>query len=145
MKKIQTKNKNYRRLIIFTRFPVAGKSKTRLIPYLGSEKASLLQREMTEHIMRIVRQFSLISLSEIEVHFDNGELDDMRNWLGLYFNYRKQSSGTLGERILHSFSSAFSDGVQYAVIIGTDSTSSGVTRILIRSTSVLSPILITAA
>jgi glycosyltransferase A (GT-A) superfamily protein (DUF2064 family) len=37
-------------LIIFTRFPEPGKTKTRLIPALGPEKAAELQQKMTERI-----------------------------------------------------------------------------------------------
>lgn len=36
-------------LIIFTRYPEAGKTKTRLIPALGTVGAANLQQEMTEY------------------------------------------------------------------------------------------------
>ncbi len=38
------------RLIIFTRYPEAGTTKTRMIPELGAVGAAELQRQMTEHI-----------------------------------------------------------------------------------------------
>jgi glycosyltransferase A (GT-A) superfamily protein (DUF2064 family) len=40
---------NSNHLIVFTRFPIHGKTKTRLIPALGAEGAAALQRQMTEH------------------------------------------------------------------------------------------------
>ncbi|MEJ2168327.1 MAG: hypothetical protein P8X90_22650 [Desulfobacterales bacterium] len=39
------------RLIIFSRYPEPGTTKTRLIPALGAEGAADLQRRMTEHIV----------------------------------------------------------------------------------------------
>jgi hypothetical protein len=39
-------------LIIFTRYPLPGKAKTRLIPAIGAEAAAQLQRKMTEHTLR---------------------------------------------------------------------------------------------
>ena len=36
-------------ILIFTRYPVPGKVKTRLIPALGPERAVRLHRRMTEH------------------------------------------------------------------------------------------------
>jgi Multi-copper polyphenol oxidoreductase laccase len=50
--KIQMSDKIVReRLIVFTRYPEAGKTKTRLIPVLGAEGAAKLQCQMTEHTL----------------------------------------------------------------------------------------------
>ncbi|MBP1718984.1 MAG: hypothetical protein H6Q43_2422, partial [Deltaproteobacteria bacterium] len=40
------------RLIVFTRFPEPGESKTRLIPALGAAGAAELQRQMVEYTLR---------------------------------------------------------------------------------------------
>ena len=41
-------------LILFTRFPTPGLTKTRLIPALGAEGAADLQRQMTEHTLSVM-------------------------------------------------------------------------------------------
>ncbi len=38
-------------VIIFTRYPEIGKTKTRMIPALGAMGAAELQRQMTEHTL----------------------------------------------------------------------------------------------
>jgi glycosyltransferase A (GT-A) superfamily protein (DUF2064 family) len=43
------------RVILYTRYPVAGTTKKRLIPSLGAEDAAKLQKELTEHAVTIVR------------------------------------------------------------------------------------------
>jgi hypothetical protein len=43
------------RLMIFTRYPEAGKTKTRLISLLGEEGAADLQRQMTEETVQKAR------------------------------------------------------------------------------------------
>ena len=109
-----------RRLIIFTRFPVAGDTKTRLIPVLGAAGAARLQRQMTEHVLRRIRPvWSLPGLS-IEIRFAGGDVDRMRTWLGAESNYHPQGSGGLGDRMAAAFASAFKQGVEQSVLIGTD-------------------------
>ena len=41
-------------LFLFTRFPQPGKTKTRLIPAVGAEGAAAVQRQMTEHVLRLL-------------------------------------------------------------------------------------------
>ncbi|BAY74926.1 hypothetical protein NIES25_13430 [Nostoc linckia NIES-25] len=48
--------KQKQRSIIFTRYPEPGKTKTRLIPVLGSVGATNLQGQMTEHTILQVKQ-----------------------------------------------------------------------------------------
>ncbi|MBW2573780.1 MAG: hypothetical protein JRE61_16065, partial [Deltaproteobacteria bacterium] len=40
-----------KKLIIFTRYPETGTTKTRLIPLLGAKGAAELHRKMTEHTL----------------------------------------------------------------------------------------------
>ncbi len=44
------------RLVVFTRYPVTGRAKTRLIPALGSEGASAVHRQMATWTLRTARQ-----------------------------------------------------------------------------------------
>ena len=70
-------------LIIFTRFPEPGKTKTRLIPHLGAEGAVQLQREMTEHTIRQARKTD----AETEIRYTGGSPEQMHDWLGDELQY----------------------------------------------------------
>ena len=60
------------RLIIFTRYPEPGKTKTRLIPALGAEGAANLQRKLTEETVAKARQLSGVFPVSVEVRFAGG-------------------------------------------------------------------------
>ncbi|MEL6461637.1 MAG: TIGR04282 family arsenosugar biosynthesis glycosyltransferase [Cyanobacteria bacterium J06641_2] len=107
-------------LIIFTRYPQPGKTKTRLIPALGVEGAANLQRQMTEFTVSKVRKFQESAAISFEIRFVGGNLQLMQNWLGTELNYQLQGEGDLGKRMENSFLSAFNQGAQQVVIIGID-------------------------
>jgi hypothetical protein len=102
-------------LIVFTRFPEAGKTKTRLIPALGAKGAARLQRQMTEHIMaNAAKLFNRPGLT-IEAYHEGGNSDLMQAWLGSQFTYRQQETGNIGRRMLKAFENAFQDEIETAV------------------------------
>ena len=103
-------------LIVFTRYPEPGKTKTRLIPALGEVGAAKLQRQMTEYTLSLVT----ISHLSTEVRFAGGDVQLMRDWLGSELIYQEQGEGELGVRMARSLSSAFQSGATQIVIIGTD-------------------------
>ncbi|MEM6754530.1 MAG: TIGR04282 family arsenosugar biosynthesis glycosyltransferase [Cyanobacteria bacterium P01_C01_bin.38] len=107
-------------LIIFTRYPQPGKTKTRLIPALGVEGAANLQRQMTEYTVAKVKKFQSSAAISFEIRFAGGNLQLMQNWLGTELNYQLQGEGDLGKRMQNSFLSAFDKGAQEVVIIGID-------------------------
>ena len=106
-------------LIIFTRYPEAGKTKTRLIPALGTKGAADLHRQMTEHTLTQVKQLQSNAIS-FEVRFAGGDLQLMQGWLGSNSIYQSQGDGDLGQRMARSLLYAFQSGAEKAVIIGTD-------------------------
>jgi len=115
------------RLIVFTRYPEAGSTKTRLIPVLGREGAAELQRRMTEHTMRAVGALMGRRPLTLEVRFDGGRLTDslvgaslMRKWLGAGVWHRRQGTGNLGERMARAFAAAFDERAERALIVGCD-------------------------
>ena len=108
------------RLIIFTRYPEPGKTKTRLIPVLGEHGSSELQRRMTEHLISRSRKLSPARNLSIEIRYEGDNESLMQNWLGPEFTYATQSEGNIGQRMRHAFEEAFQSGVEKAVIIGTD-------------------------
>jgi rSAM/selenodomain-associated transferase 1 len=107
-------------LIIFTRYPEPGKTKTRLIPALGEVGAADLQKQMTEHTILQVQELQKISAINVEVRFAGGNWELMQNWLGVGFVYQTQGEGDLGERMMRSLVDAFSNNAEQVIIIGTD-------------------------
>ncbi len=112
------------KLIIFTRYPEAGKTKTRLIPALGPDGAADLQRLMTEYTLKQAKallDFFPENL-DIEIRFAGGDEAKMQGWLGggNKITYRPQSEGDLGVRMLAAFTDAFNIGMERVIIIGID-------------------------
>ncbi|MEX0268047.1 TIGR04282 family arsenosugar biosynthesis glycosyltransferase [Leptolyngbyaceae cyanobacterium UHCC 1019] len=108
------------RLIIFTRYPEAGKAKTRLIPALGAEGAAMLHRQMTDHTFVQVQRLQFQHPICVEVRFAGGDRDLMQRWLGTDLMYTVQGEGDLGDRMGRSLQSALNAGVDRVLIIGTD-------------------------
>lgn len=104
------------RLILFTRFPEPGKTKTRMIPQLGAEGAARLQRRMTEHAVRQARRTGV----DLEVRYTGGTEGQMCEWLGGDLCYADQGEGDLGARMERAFAEHFAAGAERVVIVGSD-------------------------
>jgi rSAM/selenodomain-associated transferase 1 len=107
-------------LIIFTRYPEAGKTKTRLIPLLGKYGAASLQSEMMKHTLVQAKKLQQTTPVRVEVHFAGGNKQLMQNWLGSDIIYRQQQGEDLGERMMTSFQTCFAAKMKSVVIIGSD-------------------------
>lgn len=107
------------RAMVFTRYPVSGKTKTRLIPAIGAEGAARLHRRLTERTVCKARRVRRGQIS-VEVLFDGGTEQQFRDWLGADLVYREQGTGDLGQRMLNGFRGAFRQGIERAVLFGTD-------------------------
>jgi rSAM/selenodomain-associated transferase 2/rSAM/selenodomain-associated transferase 1 len=108
------------RLIIFTRYPEPGTTKTRMIPELGAEGAADLQRRMTEHLMASLRALITRQFLAVEIRFEGGSERLMQNWLGPSFAYVRQGEGDIGERMQRALTDGFESGSSAVVIIGSD-------------------------
>ena len=108
------------RLLIFTRYPEPGATKTRLIPLLGPEGAAKLQRQMTEHLLSKISRLARTRPLAVEIRFAGGDVRLMRNWLGADFLYAAQGDGELDQRMTIALTAAFDAGANAAVLIGTD-------------------------
>lgn len=115
-------------LIIFTRYPEPGKTKTRLIPALGAVQAAQLQQQFTETTLKKAQTLS--DSVQIEIHFAGGNLAKMQNWLGENLKLKPQFDGDLGQRMMTSFQQALASGNQRVVIIGIDCP--GLTSVLLQ-------------
>ena len=108
------------RLIIFTRFPEPGKTKTRMIPLLGKRGAARLQRQMTEHIIATAATLNGRNGLTVEVRHAGGNAGLMQDWLGSHLTCRPQGNGHLGQRMRRAFEAAFQEKAAAAVIVGSD-------------------------
>jgi rSAM/selenodomain-associated transferase 1 len=107
-------------LIIFTRYPEPGKTKTRLIPALGAQGAAQLHRQMAQQTVETGRKLMQSRSVSLEVRYTGGSLSQMQDWLGSDLIYNEQGTGDLGDRMNHSFQAGFHQGKSSIIIIGTD-------------------------
>jgi rSAM/selenodomain-associated transferase 2/rSAM/selenodomain-associated transferase 1 len=112
--------KRHERLVVFTRYPEAGKTKTRLIPALGEQGAAELQRRMTEHLVEKLDNLLPSRSLSLEIRFEGGDEALMRAWLGSNYSYHPQPPGDIGQGMRTVFDETFGSGAENAVIIGTD-------------------------
>jgi uncharacterized protein len=108
------------RLIIFTRYPEPGTTKTRLIACLGAEGAADLQRQMTARVLSQARALRDRRSLDLEVRHQGGSGRLMRTWLGDGVNYVDQGEGDLGQRMDRTLRDAVQQGALVAVLIGSD-------------------------
>jgi len=110
-------------LLIFSKYPLAGIAKTRLIPALGAEVAAQLHRRLAESAISIARSWhekTSGKTTRITVHYTGAKKKDFRSWLGLDLDYQEQPAGDLGQRMCTAFESAFKRGIEHVIGIGTD-------------------------
>ena len=104
-------------IVLFTRWPEPGKTKTRMIPALGAEGAAALQRAMTEHVLDCAPE---PGARDVELRFEGGDAQRMRRWLGARYRYTPQGSGDLGARMIRAFEDNARRGYEKVILIGAD-------------------------
>lgn len=107
-------------LIVFTRPPVPGLVKTRLVPALGAEGAAEIHRRLAEGVLAWAKRLCLSRPTRLEVRHDGGTAAEMRAWLGLAALYRPQGPGDLGIRMSSALAQALAEGADRVVLVGTD-------------------------
>jgi uncharacterized protein len=107
-----------RRLILFGRYPVPGRTKTRLIPLLGPLGAAELHRYLTERTLSVLMHSYR---APVEMAYTDGERDQVRRWLKRFrIQCYAQPEGDLGRRMASVMQRAFDQGAQQVVLVGTD-------------------------
>lgn len=83
-------------LILFAKYPVPGRAKTRLAPALGQQGAADLHRLLAK------RTYDTLVASgyPVEVQYDLASEEDFRAWLGDEATYVQQAEGDLTARLL---------------------------------------------
>ena len=108
------------RLILFTRYPEPGRTKTRLIPALGAQGAATLQRQMSEAIVAQMAAFAAQYPVSLEIRYADGNQQAMEAWLASDIPCLDQGEGDLGDRLHLAFAQAFAQGARAVVVIGAD-------------------------
>jgi uncharacterized protein len=108
------------RLILFGRYPVPGRTKTRLIPFLGPAGAAELQRHLTENAFQTAKDAAIRRGMALEICLDGGTPYKTRRWLGSWALHALQDGADLGQRMETAFFRAFHEGCSRVVLFGTD-------------------------
>jgi rSAM/selenodomain-associated transferase 1 len=107
-----------RTLVVFAKMPRAGQVKTRLIPMLGAGGAASLYRAFLDDTVNMARQIGEVARELRVVRHSDG----LRSLEERYadFAVRGQPNGDLGNRLRGTFDSAFEEGTEHVLIIGSD-------------------------
>lgn len=103
--------------MVFGKPPVAGRAKTRLAPALGAEGAARLYQAFLDDVVATAR-----SVPEVEVELwvpGDSRADGLTDrYPGVPL--RRQSGADLGLRLADALATAFDEGAERAVVVGSD-------------------------
>ena len=104
--------------MVFVKAPRKGTVKTRLARDVGDETATRLYRGFVLDVLDLIRNDGAREV--VICHAPPDASGEIREWLGPMNIYRPQSGGDLGQRMCAAFRKAFADGVDRALLMGTD-------------------------
>lgn len=107
-------------VVLFTRYPTPGSTKTRLIPTLGAEEAARLQRDMTELLVTRLKPAVIQGRFQLTACHAAASRRAMHRWLGSGLACEAQAGGDLGDRMTRAVRSRFDRGARKVVVIGAD-------------------------
>ena len=84
------------RAVLFTRYPMPGAAKTRLIPAIGAARAAEVHQQLTQRTVERLRAAGVA----IEIHFTGAPEADFVTWLGRDLSFVAQPEGDLTARLL---------------------------------------------
>ena len=108
------------RLILFSRLPLAGRAKTRLIPALGAQGAAKLQDRVARRLAGRMQTLAGRMPLELELCYTGGNRTQAQAWLGPEFACREQGPGHLGARMAQALNWALGQGAPKVVLVGSD-------------------------
>lgn len=106
-----------RALIIFTRVPIPGQTKTRLMPYLSPKSCARLQGCFLKDISV---QCGQVSADVFVYHTPEDKKGTLKTIFGTECVYRQQCEGDLGLRMYRAIGEVLAEGYESCVLIGTD-------------------------
>jgi len=101
-------------ILVFAKAPVAGRVKTRLIPYLSAEEAAALHEQMVRHVFRNLDQLPAV---DVELHTDTRT----DAWPEVKVTRKLQVEGDLGIKMHSALVAALAAGRRQAMVLGGDS------------------------
>jgi len=107
-------------LLLFVRYPEAGRVKTRLIPALGADGAAALYERMAGEVAARVAKLRRPGLRRVALVEPPEQVAAVGEWLGEGFTAVAQADGDLGARLTAAFAAAFAGGARRVVAIGSD-------------------------
>ncbi len=96
------------------RYPVAGTTKTRLIPALGASGAAHVSKKLTEHALQHARQ----SGYPLALHGTGASRQTLEQWLGT--PCQLQQGEDLGARMRRAIAEAAATGATRLILMGSD-------------------------
>jgi len=105
-------------ILIFVKTPQPGRVKSRLARTIGEVHATELYKRF---VLDILERLSDLDCA-VQIWFTPGEqAARLQEWLGSVWSYQPQVGADLGARLGHAFQSAFAQGYERVVAIGSDS------------------------
>jgi rSAM/selenodomain-associated transferase 2/rSAM/selenodomain-associated transferase 1 len=111
---------NKDRLILFTRYPEPGVTKTRLMPPLGPCGAAEIHRRLAEEAWRTLKSFAAFKNAEAWICHEGGTDKEIERWLGPASGISNQGGSNIGRRMENAFRDAFQSGCGRVIIVGSD-------------------------
>lgn len=106
-----------RAIILFTRIPVAGKTKTRMMPFLTPEECARLHGCFMKDIYEACKKVA----ADVVVFFaPEGEIRDLKSLLDEELEYFEQNGENLGIRMKKAIDQTLEMGYKETILIGTD-------------------------
>ena len=102
-------------ILIFVKNPIPGKVKTRLAQTIGDDKALKVYQYLLNYTRKITEK-----LQSDKIVFYSDFIAENDLWDSNYFQKQVQKGDTLGDRMYQAFDSAFANGYQKIIIIGSD-------------------------
>lgn len=104
-------------VLVFAKYPEAGRCKTRLAKAVGDEQALRIYRALLDHTLAVVRDtpFTKVLVADPPVHVADGA-----DWAPGMDAYRGQAAGDLGARLVQAFTESFAGCARKVIVIGCD-------------------------
>jgi len=107
-------------IIVFAKYPIEGKVKTRLAKNMGNIFAASFYRVCAEYTFK-----ELVKVKETGSELflfcpEENEIEQVMKWAGKDFNYYSQQGNDLGIKMYNAFDTVFKLGYKKVIIIGTD-------------------------
>ncbi|MEM6749446.1 MAG: TIGR04282 family arsenosugar biosynthesis glycosyltransferase [Planctomycetota bacterium] len=108
------------KLLVFSRVPEPGRTKTRMIPALGEQGAADLQRDLTRFVLDRTAALSPETWLAGPQDAPPEAIPDLGRAAFGAGHYRAQPGGDLGDKLIHAIDCAFAGGAQRVAVIGGD-------------------------